>query len=263
MKNTRTEFYTSKIIKAGALIDDTKTLLANWDVSQTVKSNLSLLQSQNIFGKATRSRIEDILVIFRQRYLDEPVLVNSLLVLIVNPALSQMVDRVLFYFSAKNDRLLYDAATCFLVSKREQGFEEITPEMVIDWINELIENKQTVTAWSEKTILRSAQELLSTLRDFGLLEGVKTKRIAPLYLPVEAFAFISFIIFQEAASGERLIHHPDWKLFFLSEKAVERFLMEAHQLHLLEYHVAGTVTRLTFPATNLEEYARVIAQRTY
>jgi len=39
--------------------------------------------------------------------------------------------------------------------------------------------------------------------------------------------------------------------------------MEAHQLHLLEYQVAGTVTRLTFPAVNLEEYARVISQRTY
>jgi len=263
VKNISTELYTSKIIKAGALIDDTKTLLANWEISQTVKSNLSRLQSQNIFGKATRSRIEDILVVFRQRYLDEPALVDSLLLLIGKPSLSQIVDRVLFYFSAKNDRLLYDAVTCFLVSKREQGFEEITTEMLIDWITELIENKQTISAWSEKTILRSAQELLCTLRDFGLLEGVKSKKIAPFYLPVEAFAFIAFYIFQEGASGERLLHHPDWKLFQLSEKTVERFLMEAHQLHLLEYHVAGTVTRLTFPAANLEEYARVISQRTY
>lgn len=263
MENSNTELYTSKIIKAGALIDDTKTLLANWDISQTVKSNLSRLRSQNIFGKATRSRIEDILGIFRQRYLDDPVLVGSLLPLMSKPALSLTVDRVLFYFSAKNDRLLYDAVTSFLASKREQGFEEITPKMVIDWITELIESQQTKTVWSEKTILRSAQELLSTLRDFGLLEGVKSKRIAPFYLPVEAFAFIAFFIFQDVASGERLLHHPDWKLFLLSEKAVERFLMEAHQLHLLEYHVAGTVTRLTFPATNLEEYARVISQRTY
>lgn len=263
MNKISVALYTSKIIKAGALIDDTKTLLTNWDVSQTVKLNLSRLQSQNIFGKATRSRVEDILVVFRQRYLDDPALIDSLLLLMVKPALSQMLDRVLFYFSAKNDRLLYDAVTCFLVSKREQGFEEITPEMMIDWINGLIENKQTITAWSEKTILRSAQELLSTLRDFGFLEGVKTKKIAPFYLPIEAFAFIAFFIFQEVASGERLIHHPDWKLFLLSERAVERFLMEAHQLHLLEYHVAGTVTRLTFPAANLEEYARVISQRTY
>lgn len=263
MKNSSTELYSSKIIKAGALIDDTKTFLVNWDVSQTVKSNLYRLQSQNLFGKATRSRIEDILVIIRQRYLDDPALVGSLILLMRNPALSQIVNRVLFYFSAKNDRLLYDAVTCFLVSKREQGFEEITPDMVIDWITELIENKQTISAWTEITIRCAARELLSTLRDFGLLEGVKTKRIAPFYIPVEAFAFIAFFMFQQVASGERLIHHPDWKLFLLSDKAVEHLLMEAHQLHLLEYYAAGTVTRLTFPAANLEEYARVISQRTY
>jgi hypothetical protein len=41
---------------------------------------------------------------------------------------------------------------------------------------------------------------------------------------------------------------------------VERFLLEAHQQGLLEYHVAGSVTRLTFPATTLEDYVNVIAQ---
>jgi hypothetical protein len=30
---------------------------------------------------------------------------------------------------------------------------------------------------------------------------------------------------------------------------------------LLEYHVAGSVTRLTFPAETLEEYADVLTQR--
>jgi hypothetical protein len=54
---------------------------------------------------------------------------------------------------------------------------------------------------------------------------------------------------------------PDWKLFFLSREGVERFLFEAHQRDLLEYHVAGSVTRLTFPAGTLEEYANVLAQR--
>jgi len=54
---------------------------------------------------------------------------------------------------------------------------------------------------------------------------------------------------------------PDWSLFFLRREGVERFLFEAHQRKLLEYHVAGSVTRLTFPARTLEEYANVLAQR--
>ena len=51
--------YSSKIIKAGALIGDTKTLLSHWDVNATLDDNLHRIQRANFFGKASRSRVED------------------------------------------------------------------------------------------------------------------------------------------------------------------------------------------------------------
>ena len=70
-----------------------------------------------------------------------------------------------------------------------------------------------------------------------------------------------FYLKQHQPSGAKVIELPDWELFFLQREVVERFLFEAHQQSLLEYHVAGSVTRLTFPAKTLEEYANVLAQR--
>ncbi len=87
--------------------------------------------------------------------------------------------------------------------------------------------------------MRVAQGLLSTLRDFGVLQGEVHKRIAPAYLPVEAFAYVAFYLKQHQPSGARLIDSPDWTLFFLPREGVERFLFEAHQRGLLEYHAAG------------------------
>ena len=43
--------YSSKIIKAGALISDTKTLLAHWHPSETVAENTARLRRENVFGK--------------------------------------------------------------------------------------------------------------------------------------------------------------------------------------------------------------------
>jgi hypothetical protein len=103
--------------------------------------------------------------------------------------------------------------------------------------------------------------LLSALRDFGVLQGAVNKKIAPAYFPIESFAYVVFYLKQHQRSGAKLIGLPDWKLFFLTSGGVERFLFEAHQRHLLEYHVAGTVTRLTFPAETLEEYANALTQR--
>src|SRR6266568_5897935 len=70
--------YSSKIIKAGALIGDTKTLLSHWDVDASVDENIKRVQRDNVFGKASRSRVEDILAIFRKRYLTEESVIQAL-----------------------------------------------------------------------------------------------------------------------------------------------------------------------------------------
>lgn len=123
-----------------------------------------------------------------------------------------------------------------------------------------IEEGKTSCAWGDYTIRRVSQGLLTTLRDFGVLQGVVKKRIAPFYLPVQAFSYIAFYLKQHQPSGTRLLDLADWKLFSLHHEGVERFFLEAHQHGLLEYHVAGSVTRLTFPANTLEEYVNVITQ---
>lgn len=48
--------YSSKIIKAGALLADTKTLLAHCDTSASEQENLDRFRRENLFGKSSRSR---------------------------------------------------------------------------------------------------------------------------------------------------------------------------------------------------------------
>ena len=123
-----------------------------------------------------------------------------------------------------------------------------------------VEQGKTSGNWGNYTVRRVAQGVLSTLRDFGVLKGAVNKRIAPAYLSIQAFSYIAFYLKQQQPSGAKLLDLPDWKLFFLPRDGAERFLLEAHQHGLLDYHVAGSVTRLTFPATSLEEYANVLTQ---
>jgi hypothetical protein len=70
-EQSRRPRYTSKIIKAGALLADTKTLLSHWDMRASIRENLDCLHRENVFAKASRSRVKNILAIFRQRYLKE------------------------------------------------------------------------------------------------------------------------------------------------------------------------------------------------
>ena len=253
--------YTSRIIKAGALIGDTKTLLSHWDVDVSVHENIRRVQRDNIFGKASRSRVEDILAIFRNRYLTEKSVTKALVALVRQKFASPALERLFYFHSARADRLLYDTVTEIVAPLRESGLIDINVAHLQRSLTQWVDEGKTTGHWSKPTIARIAQGLLSALRDFGVLQGSVNKKIAPDYFPIEAFAYVVFYLKQHQPSGAQLIGLPDWKLFFLGKESVERFLFEAHQRELLEYHVAGSVTRLTFPAETLEEYANVLAQR--
>lgn len=252
--------YTSKIIKAGALLADTKTLLSHWDVEVSVRKNLDRIRRENIFGKASRSRVEDVLAIFRQRYLTEVSVTKALVTLVHHRFPVASLNRILYFHSAKADRLLYDAVTELLLPLKSHGITDISVAEIEGTLDKWVSEGKTTGQWGENTIRRVTQGLLSTLRDFGVLAGAVNKRIAPAYLPVEAFAYVTFYLKQHQPSGAKLLDLPDWKLFFMSQEGVERFLVEAHQQYLLEYHAAGSVIRLTFPVDTLEEYAHVLTE---
>jgi hypothetical protein len=263
LNKNRDPIYTSRIIKASALIADTKVLLSEWDLEQSVEANLERARRQNIFGKASRKRIRDILTIFRQRYFDMPDVGAALVTLTQESAPSQWIDPLLYFFSAQNDRTLRDIVLDVLYPRHKRGTQEVPVEVVIHAIRNWIAEGKTTTAWSDSTVRRVARGIMATLRDFGVLEGQSHKRLSPAYVPTQAFALIAHWLLDHEGAGNLVLNSEEWRLFFLDVSAVERFFIEAHQLHLLEYYAAGSVIRIEFPAESLKEYAHVLVARTH
>ena len=253
--------YTSKIIKAGSLLGDTKTILAHWDISASPAENMACMQRDNLLGKSSRSRVNDVLTIFRQRYLAEASVTSALVALVRGKFPSASLERLLYFHSARSDSLLYDVVLEIIARMYQRGLVDVDVPDFQRSLAKLVADGRTAGSWSEATILRISRSLLSSLRDFGVLAGAVNKRIAPADLSAEAFAYIAFYLKQHQQSGARLVELRDWQLFFLSRDGVERCLFEAHQRGLLQYHVAGSVTRLTFQAETLEDYANVLVKR--
>ena len=252
--------YTTKIIKAGALLPDTKALLSCWDPEKSVAENLRQVRHRNLLGKTSRSRAEDILAIFRQRYLGEESVAKALACLVRNGCNGNSFDRILYFHAVRADSLLRDVILEILVPQWARGVTQVSVAEVHRTLRQWVMAGKTTSIWNDGTRRRVVRGLLSTLRDFGVLQGAVNKRIAPAYLPLPAFSYIAFYLKQKQASGAKLLDMAEWKLFFLPREGVERFLVDAHQHGLLEYHAAGSVTRLSFPAPTLEEYADVLAR---
>jgi len=253
--------YTSRIIKASALIADARLLLAEWDPTRSVAENIADARRRNILGKSSRKRAEDVLRIFRQRYFDDPDVGAALVTLTQHGAPAQWIDPLLYFFSAQNDRTLRDLVVEVLYPRHRAGYTDLPLETVVHTIRNWVAEGKMTTRWGEGTTLRVARGLLATLRDFGILQGMARKRLSPIYLPVPSFALIALWLQRRERSGHRVLHSDEWKLFFLPVEGVERYFIEADQQHLLTYQAAGSVIRIEFPASTLREYAHVLLER--
>lgn len=246
--------YSSRIIKAGALLTDSKAFLLAYDESASPRENLMRLQRENPFGKASRSRVAALLPIFRQRYCSDPYASRSLRVLAHGGVDPEVLHRILYFYASRNDRVLYDFVVDHLHEKRRSGDLRVTLEGSERFIRATA--KRAGVEWSRDTLRRVTQGVLATLRDFAVLEGSVRKRIAPVYVPAEAFAYLALALHLEGASGRALIDHDDWRLFLLDPHAVERQFLEAHQRRLLSFQTAGRIARVEFLDDSLEDAAR-------
>jgi hypothetical protein len=253
--------YSSRILKAGALLDETKMLLSAWDESASTADNIARFQQENILGKASRSRANDILMAFRQRYLVDERVMRSLILLMKGRIPAESINCILYFHTAMSDSLIHDFAADLVSGKYRRGLHNISVDETAQWIKKIISAGKTVGPWSNNTIQRSARGLMSALRDFGVLKGQRDKQIAAIYVPVGAFCYIAFYLHLLGRSGKSLLESPEWRLFLLEAQDVERLFIDAHQVHLLEYRAAGSVIRIDFPKATMEEYSRVILER--
>jgi hypothetical protein len=143
--------YSSRIIKAGALIGDTKTLLSHRNVANSVDENINRVRRDNVFGKASRSRVEDILAIFRQRYLTEQSVTKALVTLVQKRFPTAALEWLFYFHAARADPLLYDVVTEILVPLHARGLVDINvhafQRSLAKWVNE----GKTTGNWSEPT----------------------------------------------------------------------------------------------------------------
>ena len=255
--------YTSRLQKGGALLEDMRLLVRSWTEEASWDEQRQQIILENVLGKKTKIRSNHIYgYTFSQRFLrgDPPEAWKIARPLEEREILIEILRPVYYWITARSEPLLYDFVIDEIVARGKSPDLSIRVNETKNWINsKLSEQGQS---WSQAVTTRVACGLLAALRDFGILEGASKKKIAPVYLPVESFAYLAFVIHKLGSSGERLIKHPDWKLFLMGPPVVESLFLDAHQNRFLHYEAAGKIYRIEFFAQNLEEMADAIAGRT-
>lgn len=247
---------TSRIIKGGALLDESRRFVETWEDAKSAEDNLHEFQSKNLLGKRSRSRAEDTLAILRQRLIanGQPT-IPALRTLVIRP---NAFRDACYFEAARNDALLAHVAGTVLYDLRGRGWVKVA---VDDVERALLDAppSPTVLGWSEPTRTRVIHGGLSALRDFGVLEGKAVKHIATPHISFGGFVYVLGRLRGTGLSGPELVGHATWRWWLLSERQVRSYFLEADREGLLRFSEAGSTVRIDWLSDGLEEMVHAAA----
>jgi hypothetical protein len=253
--------YMTWLAHGGAFIDEMRILIDKFDPERDIDSWVEEITHENILGKRSRSWTREIV---RRYFLARFVTEDSgyawkpLKILCSQGVDLSIIRPIMYYHTAKIDDFLYDFVTADLFDRYYSGLMTISANDVFKFIEDASPDKFE-KPWSDSVKGRLSRGVMSTLRDFGILEGKSKKRIADFYLPIPAFVYVAFLLHSKVSTGELVVNHDDWKLYLLKSQAVERMFLEAHQSGYLRYNAAGKLIRIEFKHNSTEELANAIA----
>ena len=122
---------------------------------------------------------------------------------------------LLLLHHARQETLLYDCVQVLVAPHWQRGALQLSRDAVLALLTDLAARHAEVGRWSYATRVKLAGNLLTTLRDYGLLTGRQTRQIVEPAVDALACAHLARLLTEEGIPAARLADHPDWWLWLL------------------------------------------------
>lgn len=156
---------------------------------------------------------------------------------------TEYLSLVYVYFALR-DRLTFNFMTGPVWEKWTQKGTVLEPRDFLAFLEQQAETSPHIKKWRESTRHRLASANLTALRDFGVLKGVKKKRIQRPLIAAETVFHLLSLLSAEGLEGRALIEAPDWRLFLWSETDIAYALTELAQKGWIRFEKAGRTVLL-------------------
>jgi Putative inner membrane protein (DUF1819) len=243
--------FTVNIQKGGALLPDARRLVQVWDMAKSVDANIGRIADENLLGKATRRRLDDVLLrCLRPRFVETgPGVIAALKDLLTD---DRGFIEAAYYETSRDEALLaaFAEGPCF--GWYEAGRARVTVDDATAWLSEQV-SAGLLPQWSPTVRTKVGRGLLAALRDFQVLEGANIKRFSSPALSLRGFAYVAFRLHEQGSSATNIVTSPVWRRWLLTPDRVDDLLDQAAQAGVFAYANAGTAVRIDWHVGTLED----------
>jgi hypothetical protein len=206
--------------KAG-LLEETRQFLLTYDqLRNLAETRLALIQG-GLPQRARGTRITIVEVI--QRRLTRwapPAWVYGDLVTFAKDSYQPSLAAALLLHVVRQDRLLYDFVQRVVVPRWQSGDHTLVRADVQRFLDQSQPAHPEIGSWSHATREKLAGNVLSILRDYGLLRGRAQKTIIEPVVPSMVTDHLRRLLHAEGATGDTLVTHPDWLIWLWDARRV-------------------------------------------
>jgi Putative inner membrane protein (DUF1819) len=244
---------TARIIKGGALLDDSRRFVETWNLGSSADENLRDFRLENLLHKRSRSRAEDTVAILRQRFVNPGEEVIPALKALLPYARS--FTEACYFEAARSDDLLAHVAGDVLYERRGRTGTAINVDQVE---RDLLDGPAgtTMSEWGQSTRARVLQGILSALRDFGILEGRARKYLARPHLSAKGIAYVLGRLRDLEDSSHDIVTSRAWRWWFYDERDIRAALLGADRDGVIRFAQAGSAVRIDWHVNDPEGAVR-------
>jgi len=151
---------------------------------------------------------------------------------------SQRFTELVYVHYARRDRLTFDFVTERIFQGWRGGVRGVRREEVWRFAVEQY-GDEIVGRFRESTQKKIVGNVLSALRDFGVLSGVQRKMIEQPRLDLAVALHLCRLLYEEGLRGRELTEALDWRLFLLAPDEVTRVLAALAGRGAIRFEQAG------------------------
>jgi len=145
------------------------------------------------------------------------------------------------------DHLTFDFITRWIWPRWNAGQTIVSPEDLLDYLDHASETQPQIRRWSESSRRKLSTSILTALRDFGLLKGIRKKEVVKPALPLATAETVVRLLTGEGCRGTEVLDDPTWRLFLLSPNDVAHILLQLAQQKRIRFEKAGDTVVLETP----------------
>lgn len=244
--------FSTRLIRKGALLEETHRVFLDWDLSATFAVNIERAKETNLPAAGNHGWLREVITTINSRWADEPML--PAIVTLAKRAHFDVWRTCVLWHIGRRDELYYRFATEWLFPEFQDGAFRIRTAAVEPFVSQLI-GEVRGEGLTKYGTTRAARDLLRMAAEFGLLSQGTVREFAVHHLSDESFLYLLHALYEVHGNGRDVIQSPDWRLYLMSPADVEREIYRLHQFRKLRCEVAGSLVEITLPCGSAQQYA--------